>query len=88
MELSLDWRFKLDISIPSHRPSRKSSEGVSFLTKKVVLVQSVCTARFHPYLSRNAHYKPSGSHVLMLLDRKSTRLNSSHSGEARMPSSA
>ena len=29
-----------------------------------------------------------GDHVLGDLDRKSTRLNSSHSGESRMPSSA
>ena len=30
----------------------------------------------------------SGVCLLLLLDRKSTRLNSSHSGESRMPSSA
>ena len=31
----------------------------------------------------------SGQHIaILLLDRKSTRLNSSHSGESRMPSSA
>ena len=31
---------------------------------------------------------PEPGAVLRLLDRKSTRLNSSHSGESRMPSSA
>ena len=31
---------------------------------------------------------PGSSATVYLLDRKSTRLNSSHSGESRMPSSA
>ena len=36
-------------------------------------------------LARSARHT---GHAVRLLDRKSTRLNSSHSGESRMPSSA
>ena len=38
--------------------------------------------------SRCSHMDRDRVYVLGLLDRKSTRLNSSHSGESRMPSSA
>ena len=41
--------------------------------------------------ARSANYKPMGIAVLDAsgqLDRKSTRLNSSHMSESRMPSSA
>ena len=39
------------------------------------------------YISGNPHREPSTEDYVSQ-DRKSTRLNSSHSGESRMPSSA
>ena len=42
----------------------------------------------HGKLTVSSSYATKGTTVTMTVDRKSTRLNSSHSGESRMPSSA
>ena len=56
-------------------------KGVLFRLQKV--------SEDHIHLKNTHHTPPSETiHPDRSVDRKSTRLNSSHSGEARMPSSA
>ena len=51
----------------------------------VAKINNVVPFGFH---IRNIHYHGSNAMVLLAIDRKSTRLNSSHSQQSRMPSSA
>ena len=54
---------------------------------EVVLADEVC--RIKPEFDRAAKkFNDAGVSAVITQDRKSTRLNSSHSGESRMPSSA
>ena len=49
---------------------------------------TICLSRLHPADVRFALCELPCGFVYRVIDRKSTRLNSSHSGESRMPSSA
>ena len=62
-----------------HASGEDYLETILVLQKKLGMVRSVDVAR-HMEVS-----KPSVCHAV---DRKSTRLNSSHANESRMPSSA
>ena len=84
------------------RGSKFCPELREFLQKKQITFVSVDTSRDIEMLSRELIHIPKEYHVDLQVvfgikecgkkagmgDRKSTRLNSSHSGESRMPSSA
>ena len=50
-----------------------------------VLISRALVGQNNPFYNKNHSFE---SKLRMIEDRKSTRLNSSHSGESRMPSSA
>ena len=59
------------------------TEASSATVELAAAAHGVAPARIAKTLSLR-----TGEGVVLLVDRKSTRLNSSHSGESRMPSSA
>ena len=70
----------------SHFRGRASPEDETVTPVFVVWLSGILKVREH--LVDCDAGKVGGQEFRLLLDRKSTRLNSSHSGESRMPSSA
>nr|WP_242628005.1 DUF2534 family protein [Klebsiella pneumoniae] len=68
----------------------KTPEGKKFLIAVAcVFIVAVCVVSKAAFQGVEDQYNlPMDTWDTSLLDRKSTRLNSSHSGESRMPSSA
>ena len=87
-----------DFCIYSSRvlPLTRVDEGLSRLAQmggqlnmaKCHIGETQATLLGHLVSSAGIQVDPSKVSALLALDRKSTRLNSSHSGESRMPSSA
>ena len=80
-------------------PASRKRKGIFMDAVKVPSVEQVCTRRRHSWdpagLAPGADVESvpepateAPKQTIRRTDRKSTRLNSSHSGESRMPSSA
>ena len=90
---------ELRTSTSSYGRSKRNYSSL-FITKKLACVQAEMDIKVKPYVQRVSTHAPKNALARTLeevsdtcqlsndADRKSTRLNSSHSGESRMPSSA
>ena len=65
-----------------------SSENDSLQQEALELTAQLSEGSYFVYWEKEQKKIPSELFLVGALDRKSTRLNSSHSGESRMPSSA
>ena len=79
---SLETQLGCRLFVRNRAGARLTSDGERFVTYATQLVQTWETARRELPLPRGY------DKLLSLGDRKSTRLNSSHMSESRMPSSA
>ena len=78
-------------SLTKKKQKQTASKSMGYLPEVLFFNAFEQGMKMHQVLSRSKSYNV-GLKVLStihcMLDRKSTRLNSSHSGESRMPSSA
>ena len=79
--------FRWQTGVVGLRVHLISAQGICDLIG-VLLQGDIDNGRASPFFQDADQTSDLVSHVVKDLDRKSTRLNSSHSGESRMPSSA
>ena len=75
-------------SVAAHRAARARDPALAARVHALKEYQQRRFARTHADLLADPRYAAAARFFLEDLDRKSTRLNSSHSQQSRMPSSA